>query len=467
MADVQVGVVPGTQAKLLESTADTPFHIAILGDFSGRANRRSTGPLQAVEIDPENFEELMGRMKIAVDLPAGTVQFRELDDFHPDQLYQAVALFESIREAKKQLLDPQALRPAAPPPAPAPPEPPKSSGSLLDQIAEQAAPEPPRVSARDEKVWDEAIRKIATKHSVPGRDRRQEEAVALLDQAAAAQMRAILSHADFQAIEAAWRSLFFLFRYVETGAELHVHLIDVAQGELREKLPELQGILANPAPGDTRWSLLVGLYTFSAGPADCQLLARLGALARTAGAPFLAATDSRLFGCESIAQTPDPDDWSAKLAEEHLSAWEQLRQSQDASWIGLAFPRFLLRLPYGKKTSPIDSFDFEEMPGAPAHHAYLWGNPAIACACLLGQAFNRDGWEMRARSMGRIDGIPLHTWPDRDATPPAEFWMTERFASEIADAGVMPLASVKHSDAILLVRFQSIADPPQPLAGPW
>jgi hypothetical protein len=54
-----------------------------------------------------------------------------------------------------------------------------------------------------------------------------------------------------------------------------------------------------------------------------------------------------------------------------------------------------------------------------------------------------------------------------DPTPTAEIWMTERFAATILDAGVMPLASVKHSDAVLLVRFQSIAYSAQPLAGPW
>jgi len=35
------------------------------------------------------------------------------------------------------------------------------------------------------------------------------------------------------------------------------------------------------------------------------------------------------------------------------------------------------------------------------------------------------------------------------------------------DQGVMPLASSRNSDSILLVRWQSIADPSRPLAGPW
>jgi hypothetical protein len=31
----------------------------------------------------------------------------------------------------------------------------------------------------------------------------------------------------------------------------------------------------------------------------------------------------------------------------------------------------------------------------------------------------------------------------------------------------MPMASSRNSDSILLVRWQSVADPSRPLAGPW
>jgi len=120
----------------------------------------------------------------------------------------------------------------------------------------------------------------------------------------------------------------------------------------------------------------------------------------------------------------------------------------------------LLRLPYGKTTSPVESFAFEEMPSPPVHAEYLWGNPAIACACLLAQS-------RMAGRVNRIGSIPVHVHAPGDATPQAEIWMSERLAARIIDQGVMPLASVKHSDAIQLVRFQSIADPSQALPGTW
>jgi two-component system phosphate regulon response regulator PhoB len=39
------------------------------------------------------------------------------------------------------------------------------------------------------------------------------------------------------------------------------------------------------------------------------------------------------------------------------------------------------------KADPIDSFAFEEQGAPPDHEAYLWGNPALACARLLGELF--------------------------------------------------------------------------------
>ncbi len=444
--------------------SDRPFRIALVGNFSGRGTRPVPIP-----VDPENFEEVMDRLGVSLELPAGTVSFRELDDFHPDRLYRDLALFRSLQAAAEEIARAKTVPAAA---SVRPERPPiSSSGSLLDQIAEVSEPVSARDDkARDDKAWDDAIRKIATAHTIPAADPRRQELIAQIDRAAAEQMRAILRSPAFQSLEAAWRSLFLLFRHVETGVDLKVDLIDLSQDRLFADPSVLSRIFTERPVGEDPWSLIVGLFTFSPRERDCQVLADLAAMAHRAGAPFLAAIDARLFGCESIAATPDADDWKRPLEEADRRAWQQLRLSPHAEWVGLAMPRFLLRLPYGRKTSPIESFEFEEMPNGPEHDAYLWGNPAVACACLLGQTFNLDGWELRPGRIVRLEGLPLHTDPLREATPQAEIWMTDRLATLILDEGVMPLASVKHSDAAQLVRFQSIAGragQPRALAGPW
>jgi len=179
-------------------------------------------------------------------------------------------------------------------------------------------------------------------------------------------------------------------------------------------------------------------------------LLAFGQLARGCGAPFLAE-----------AQPPS--------GEGGTKDWMDLRQSTIASWIGLALPRFLLRLPYGAGTSPSEEFEFEEMPQS-VHSEYLWGNPAFCCAYLLGEAFRSHGWNLRPGMQRRMDGLPLHVYRDGAQSvnkPCAEVLLSEKDADHLLEAGYMPLASLKDQDAVLLVRFQSIADPPTALAGRW
>jgi type VI secretion system protein ImpC len=197
---------------------------------------------------------------------------------------------------------------------------------------------------------------------------------------------------------------------------------------------------------------VAGNYAFAQTVDDAEMLGRLAKIMRFAGAPFLGEADP------------------GKETEEGARHWERLRQSPEACWIGLAMPRFLLRLPYGKETNPTESFDFEEMPGVPNHQEYLWGGPAFACVQMLAEGFANDGWEMRPGAHAEIDGLPLHVYEaegEKQVKPCAEVLLTERDLDWILDQGYMALASIRDSDVVRLVRFQSIAKPLAALSGRW
>jgi type VI secretion system protein ImpC len=126
---------------------------------------------------------------------------------------------------------------------------------------------------------------------------------------------------DFQALEAAWRSLHMLVTSLETGEHLSLHLLDITKEELLADLSEAGGNLQSSylyrqlveqnvdAFGGEPWSLLVGNYTFGSSLEDVSLLAALGILASHAGGPFLASADTLLLGCRSLVDSPDPHDW--------------------------------------------------------------------------------------------------------------------------------------------------------------
>jgi type VI secretion system protein ImpC len=127
----------------------------------------------------------------------------------------------------------------------------------------------------------------------------------------------------------------------------------------------------------------------------------------------------------------------------------------EARYLGLAAPRFLLRLPYGARTDPIEHFDFEEIEGAPGNDDYLWGNPALLCLAHLD-------------SPGVLTGLPLHAYEKDGETrlqPSAETVLPASVAEAMLERGVIPVIALPNRDALRVARLQSIADPPTRLAG--
>ena len=134
-------------------------------------------------------------------------------------------------------------------------------------------------------------------------------------------------------------------------------------------------------------------------------------------------------------------------------------------------PRFLLRLPYGPATDPIDAFAFAELDHPSAdHESFLWGSPAIACATLIANSFVENGWSMTLGDHLEIGDLPAATFSvdgENQLKPCAEVNFPERFAEAILESGVMPLMSFRNRNAMRLLRFQSIAEPLRSLSGPW
>jgi type VI secretion system protein ImpC len=166
---------------------------------------------------------------------------------------------------------------------------------------------------------------------------------------------------------------------------------------------------------------------------------------------------------------PDPRDWSPAEGE-RFEGWNELRESLMAPWIGLTLPRMLLRLPYGKATDRVEAFDFDELGAGRDHERYLWGNGAFACALLLGRSFLSRGWEMEPGDELDVEDLPAHTYTEDDEKrlqPCAEANINDRAGQAILERGLTPLLSYKNRNAVRVMRLQSIADPAQPLSGPW
>ena len=462
-----------------------PMRLLVIGDFSGQpdAARPALASRPTLKVDIDNLDTVMGRLKPRVVLSCGEVDFAELEDFHPDSLYARLDVFRALREMRQRLSDParfaqaaaelgQGLT-AAPGPAPAAAAGSADTGLLAqllggNPVAQTAtgAAMPAAAANRPEAGIDALIRRIVAPHIVPNIAPQQANLIRSVDAAVTDQMRALLHAPAFQQLESAWRGVQWLISSLELDEQLQLHLFDVSREDLLDDVVAAQGRIDQTGvykalvdrwrnqPGGQGWSVIAGLYSFGPSVEDIGLLAALGVLASQAGGPFLAAGDPALAG----------DDGAA------LAGWHTLRHSEVAPWIGLAAPRVLLRLPYGKGSDPAAAFAFEEFGATPVHGQYLWGNGGLACALLIGRAFSARGWDFEPGDEREIGDLPAYTYlkdGERELQACAEQYLGEAAGDLLLAAGLMPVMSHRHRNAVTVMRFQAVAEPAKMMAGAW
>ncbi len=471
--------------------ATPKFRLALLGDFSGRANagRFDTGKALAarkpMKVDVDTLDDVIARQKLELSLPlaeAGTtvsVPIGSIDDFHPDQLVDKLEVFGELQALRRNLASKTGFERAAKQvlswggEAPPPPPPHKARGATiatdrrlsdfarLTGLAARRGAEPADV--------DELVRRMVGPFVQPARDARQDQLIARVDEALAATMRRVLHHPDFQAAEATWRGVELLVRRIETGARTEIVLFDVSAEELAADLAAtdtlqdtgLYSLLVEQPALDAHQgplSAVLGLYQFELTPPHADLLGRIAQIAAAARAPFVAGIG--------------PDALAMPFHEQHpliQDAFAALHALPAAAFLGLAAPRFLLRLPYGRKTDPIDAFAFEEFTRQGGLGGMLWGNAALLPALLLAEAWTRQGGKMQPGTVLTLGEMPYYVYTDADgeqvALPCTERLYSERQAVQVTSYRVMPLLSLRGRPEVRLGGFASLAG--SPLAGFW
>lgn len=482
---------------------DVQMKMLLMGDFSGSSNQNAKlnrSPLSARKLHPvdvDSFDGLIASLSPQIRLRLGDqpenaseIEFSELEDFHPDALYERLSIFQHLRKLRANLLNPDTRQQAL---------------AVFHEVEEGVGETKPTVAEEtDEGLFerllgkkpscsdshrsvanhsaDQFIRNVVQPYIVKTTDTDLQSYLDSVDDTISSQMRRLLHEPAFQALESAWRSLYRLASGLETGEELKLFLLDITKQELYDDLAEagdtleksaLYGLLmesggVNTSP--TPWSLLVADFSFGLELEDQALLKAMGVMASAAGGPFLAAASSELLGCSSLTEVTNRQDWQP-LAEPQEKQWQGLRSSAHASWVGLVLPRILLRLPYGPKTDEIDSFDFTEMSGVPERHEdFLWGSPAFASAMLLALAFTENGKSMQPGDILDLDDLPAYIsgiGEEKQLMPCAETWLSEATGEAILERGIMPLISYRNRHAVRLLQFRSIALPAKSLSGLW
>lgn len=288
--------------------------------------------------------------------------------------------------------------------------------------------------------------------------------ISQIDKLISDQLNEVLHHPDLQKLEASWRGLHMLVDQTETSTRLKLRLLNVTQKELQNDLEKAvefdQSALFKKIYeeeygtfGGHPFSLLVGDYAFGRHPQDVALLEKLSNVAAAAHAPFIAAANPKLFDMNSFTELAVPRDLSKIFESLELIKWRSFRESEDSRYVSLVLPNFLLRLPYGPDTKPVEGIGYVEDVNGTDHSKYLWGNAAWLMAVRITTAFAKYGWCAAIRGAeggGTVEDLPAHTFRtlsgDLSLKCPTEVAITDRREKELNDLGFITLCHKKNTD---------------------
>jgi type VI secretion system protein ImpC len=306
-----------------------------------------------------------------------------------------------------------------------------------------------------------------------------EAMIAAIDRKLSEQVNAILHHPDFQKLESAWRGLQYMVNNTETDESLKIRVMPISKQELGKTLKRYKGAAWDQSPlfkklydeeygqfGGEPFGALVGDYHFDHSPPDVEMLGEMSKIAATAHCPFITGAAPSVMQMESWRELANPRDLTKIFTTPEYASWRSLRESDDARYLALCMPRFLGRLPYGAKTSPVDAFNFEEDTVGLDHDKYAWCNAAYAMATNINRSFKMWGWCSRIRGIesgGAVENLPLHTFPTDDGGVdmkcPTEVAISDRREAELSKNGFLAMIHRKNSDFAAFIGSQSLQKP--------
>ena len=472
------------------------FRIALLGDFSGRANKGEleTGDALAkrkpLKIEFDTIDDVIARLGIELDIPVGAdgasahVAIGSIDDFHPDELYGKVEVFEGLsglrqrlnnskffeaaaKEVQKWTGDKSLTRKVRPKKKSRGADMPVGKLSDFKRLMGRPAVETPGAHS-----VDDLLKRVVAPYVVAAPNPQQEAMVAAVDNALSGLMRSILHHPDFQALEAMWRGVDMMCRTLETDSQLQIVLFNVTAEEIAADLSSaddltqtgLYKMLVEQPAMDAQqgpFAVVAGYYTFELTPPHAELLARIAQIVAMSNTAFIAAMGN------DILKNLKPEDWHELVTQ----SWGALKGLPQARYLGLTVPRYMVRNPYGKKGEPIDPFEFEEFTSTDGLRSLLWGNSAILVATLLGLSFTEAG-SIKGMKPGKImsmGDMPFYYFTDEDgdqiALPCTDRMMPMKLVEQVTTLRFMPMLAIKGQPEVRLGSWASLGG--GNLAGPW
>ncbi len=285
--------------------------------------------------------------------------------------------------------------------------------------------------------------------------------IAQIDQMISAQLDEVLHHKEFQQAESLWSGLQYLIDNTDFRANSKIEILDVSKEDLREDFEDSPDVMQSglykhiyvqeyDTPGGEPVSALISNYEFDASTPDIALLRNISKVSAAAHCPFIGSVSSKFFNKDNMDQVSRIDDLANYMEKAEYIRWNGFRKEEDARYIGLTLPRFLLRVPYGED-NPVKSFAYKEAVAGDTEK-YLWGNASFALAANMARSFKKYGWSLNIRgpeSGGKVENLSLHQYDlgrGVQTKIPTEVMIPETRELEYANLGFIPMSYYKNSD---------------------
>lgn len=304
---------------------------------------------------------------------------------------------------------------------------------------------------------------------------RIDQMIASIDTQMASQLDEIMHNSEFQELESSWRSLNFLIDRTDFRENIKVELLNVSKEELADDFDDAPETVQSGLYkqvyvteygqlGGEPVATIIANYEFDTSSTDLRLLQELASVASMAHAPVIAGVSPQVFDIKDWGELAGLKDLASVFEGPQYAKWNSFRESENARYIGLALPRFMLRAPYHPENNPVRAFNYEEKATS-SSGAYLWGNAAFALATRLSESFAKYRWApniIGPKGGGAVEDLPLHHYESMGqltAKPPVDVMISDRREFELAEQGFIPLTLRKNSDNAAFFSANSVQKP--------
>jgi type VI secretion system protein ImpC len=352
----------------------------------------------------------------------------------------------------------------------------EAEGDLLDQIVEASRLKPGDTGYSATKAGLQAFLSelISTDPDAKVSSALVDGMIEELDRKLSAQVNVIMHDESFQRLESSWRGLKYLVDQTDFRQNNRLEFINATKDDLLSDFQDSPEIVKSGLYkhvyqseygqfGGKPFAAIVANFEFGPGPQDIELLRNLASVSAMSHAPFIAAADKKFFGVDSWADLPNLKDLHSIFEGPQYAAWRSFRENEDARYVGLTMPSFLLRLPYGPDTVPVKAFNFVEEASDTGD--FCWGNTSFAMAARLNDSFAKYRWDTNIigpQGGGAVENLPLFQFEQKGSIQtriPTQVMISERREYELAEEGFIALTMRKDSDNAAFFSANSVLAP--------